>query len=47
MEGDGEAVGFVADQLHKVENRIVMIKDHGFVFLPVDVDDFFALGNGG
>jgi hypothetical protein len=25
----------------------MMVENYGVVFLPVDVDDFFALGDGG
>src|SRR3954452_6616158 len=47
MEGDGEAMGFVADELHEVQNGIVMIEDDGIIFLSADVNDFFALGDRG
>ena len=47
MEGDGEAVGFVADGLDDVEDGVVAVEFDGFVFLAVDVDDLFAFGDGG
>jgi hypothetical protein len=45
MEGDGEAVGFVADELHEVQNGIVMIENDGLVLLSADIDNFFTLGD--
>jgi hypothetical protein len=45
--GDGEAVGFVADLLDEVEDGGAAVEDNGIVFLSVDVDDLFALGDGG
>src|SRR5579864_1304168 len=45
MESDSEAMGFVANQLHKMQDRTVMVEDNGFVFLPAHVDNFFTLGN--
>ena len=47
MEGDGEAVGFVADGLDDVEDGVVAVEADGFVLLAVDVDDLFAFGDGG
>ena len=45
--GDGEAVALVADALDDVEDGGAAVKDDGVVFLAVDVDDLFALGDGG
>src|SRR5690349_7262346 len=47
VEGDGEAVGFVADLLHKVQDGRVVVERDRFIFLSVDVDDLLALGDGG
>jgi hypothetical protein len=45
--GYGEAVGFVADLLDDVEDGAAAVEDDGVVLLAVDVDDLFALGDGG
>ena len=45
--GDGEAVALVADLLDQVQHGRAAVEDHGLVLLPVDVDDLFALGDGG
>src|SRR5260370_40567111 len=45
MERHGEAMGFVADDLHQMQNWRMMVERHRFVFLSEDVDDFFALGD--
>ena len=45
--GDGEAVAFVADLLDDVQDGRAAVEDDGVVFLAVDVDDLFALGDGG
>src|SRR5882762_2016409 len=45
VESHGEAVSFVADQLHQVQDRRVVVERDGFVFLSVHVDEFLALGN--
>ena len=42
-----EAVRLVADELNQVQYWRVAGKDYGFVFLSVDVDDFFFLGDRG
>lgn len=47
VECDGEAMGFVADDLNDVQDGRMVVEDYRFVFLPVDVYDFFALGDGG
>ena len=47
MEGDRKAVSFVADQLHQVQYRRVMIERDRFVLLAVDIDNFFTLGDRG
>src|SRR5271154_7554850 len=46
MEGNGEAMRFIADQLHQMQHRRMVIENYGLALLPVDVDDFFALGYG-
>ena len=45
--GDGEAVGFVADLLDEVQHGRAAVEDDGVGLLAVDVDDLFALGDGG
>jgi len=45
--GDGEAVRFVANALDEMQDRRAAVEDDGLVLLAVEVDDFFALGNGG
>lgn len=47
VEGDGEAVSFVADLLDQVEDGRVAVEDAGFVFAAVDVEDFFLFGDAG
>src|ERR1035438_2570035 len=46
MERHSESMGFIADQLNQVEHRGMMVEHDGIVFLPVNVNDFFALGDG-
>ena len=45
--GDGEAVALVADLLDEVQHGRAAVEDDGLVLLAVDVDDLFALGDGG
>ncbi len=45
--GDGEAVALVADLLDEVQDGRAAVEDDGVVLLAVDVDDLFALGDGG
>ena len=47
VKREGEAMGFVADQLHQVQHRRVMIEGERIVLLPEHVDDFFAFRDGG
>src|SRR5208283_4625535 len=47
MEGYGETVGFVADLLHEMQDRRMMVENNRIIFLAVDVNDFFSLGDGG
>ena len=47
VEGDGETVGFVADLLDQVEYGVVAVELDGLVFLAVEVEDFFFLGDAG
>jgi hypothetical protein len=47
MEGDRETVSLIANLLDEMQNGIVAVEDAGFVFLTIDVEDFFLLGNGG
>jgi hypothetical protein len=44
---DGEAMAFVADELDEMKDRGAAVEDYGFVFIAIDVDDFFLLGDGG
>jgi hypothetical protein len=44
---DGEAVALVANELDEMEYGGTAVKDDGLVFVAVEVDDFFALGDGG
>jgi len=46
MERHREPVRFIANQLHEVQYRRVVIQRHRFIFLPVDINDFLALGDG-
>ena len=46
MESYGEAVGFVANELDQVQHRRVMIERDRIFLLPVDVENFFAFGDG-
>src|SRR5215469_572999 len=46
MECDREAMCLVANQLHQVKHGRMVIEHHRFNFLAVDVDNFFAFGNG-
>ena len=47
MECNREAVSLVANQLHQVQYRRVMIERNRLTLLPVDVNNFFALGDRG
>ena len=47
VEGDGEAVRFVADLLDKVQDWRMPLEDDRFVLLAVDVKDFFFFGDAG
>src|ERR1017187_6290735 len=47
MEGYGEAMGFVADHLHQMQDGRMMVENYGVVFLSIDIDDFFSLGDRG
>ena len=47
MIADGEAVALVADELDEMEDGGAAVEDNGLVFVAVDVDDFFFLGDGG
>jgi len=38
-------MGFVADHLDQMQDGGMMVENDGVVFLSVDVDDFFALGD--
>src|SRR6266550_1984286 len=40
MKRNGEAVSFIADQLHQVQDGIVVIEGYGLIFLPADINDF-------
>ena len=47
MIADGEAVALVADELDEMQDRRAAVEDDGLVFVAVEIDDFFALGDGG
>jgi hypothetical protein len=47
VEGDGEAMGLVADLLDQVEDRVVAVELDGLVFLAVEVEDLFLFGDAG
>src|SRR5207248_4218562 len=47
VEGHGEAVSFIADELYQVQNGRMVIEGDRVIFLAADIDDFFALGNCG
>jgi hypothetical protein len=47
MIADGETMTLVADGLDEMEDGRAAVEDYGFVFVAVDVDDFFALSDGG
>src|SRR5215470_20207357 len=47
VKGHSEAVGLIANQLDQVQDRRVMIEGNRIALLAVDVENFFALGNGG
>ena len=44
---DGEAVALVANHLHEMQHGRAAVEDDGLIFVAVEVDDFFALGDGG
>lgn len=43
----GEAMAFVANPLDQVQDGGAAIEDDRFVFISVEVDDFFLFGDGG
>src|SRR5580700_5218810 len=45
--GDGKAVRFVADLLDHMQHGRAAVEYDGLILLSVDVDDLFALGDGG
>lgn len=47
MIADGEAMTFIADHLDQVKDGRMAVEDDGFVFVAVEVDDFFFFGDGG
>src|ERR1700690_323423 len=47
MEGYRKTVGLVANELNQMQDRRMVIKHDRIIFLPVDVDDFLALGDRG
>ena len=44
---DGEAMALIANQLDKMEHGSAAVEDDGLVFVAVEVDDLFLLGDGG
>ncbi len=47
MIADGEAMALVADELDKMQHRRAAVEDDGLLFVAIEVDDLFALGDGG
>src|SRR5208282_2951346 len=47
MKGYGEAMGFIANLLHQMQDGRMMVEHDGVVFLSVNVNDFFSLSDGG
>src|SRR5271166_1395612 len=47
MEGHGEAMGFVADQLNQMQHRRMMIERNRILLLSVDIENLLALSDGG
>src|SRR3984957_10571257 len=47
MEGYGEAVGFVPNELNQMQYGGVVVERDGVFFLSIDVKNFFAFSNGG
>jgi len=46
MEGYSKAVSLIADELNQVKYGRVMIERNRIFFLPVNVENLFALGDG-
>ncbi len=46
VEGNGEAVGLVANLLDEVEDWGVAVEYAGFVFLAENIENFFFFGDG-
>lgn len=44
---DGETMALIANQLDKMEHGTAAVEDDGLVFVAVEIDDFFLLGDGG
>jgi hypothetical protein len=47
MVANGEAMTLVADDLDEMEDGGAAVEHDGFVLVAVEVDHFFALGDGG
>ena len=47
MEGYGEAVGFVPNQLNQMQYGGVVVERDGVFSLSIDVKNFFAFSDGG
>jgi len=47
MVADGEAVALVADELDEMEDGGAAVEDDGLLLVAVEIDDLFALGDGG
>src|SRR6202522_1351878 len=45
MEGHGETVSFVTNQLDQVQHRRMVVENDRFTFLSEHINDFFALSN--
>ena len=46
MVADGEAMAFVADELDEMQNGRAAVENDRLVFVSVEINDFFFLGDG-
>src|SRR6202789_787709 len=47
MEGDGEAMSFVANLLDQMQHGRMMVEDHRLIFTTENVENLFFLGDAG
>ena len=47
VEGDREAMSFVANLLDQMQHRRMMVEDHGLIFTTENVENLFFLGDAG